>query len=590
MKEEHLTRLQAELDQKIVEKEELVSRHSKELADLTMELSMKDASDLTHDLQQENLSLKEIKQELQDKSLSLEIQVLDLQGSFADLKDSDAMKNRAITQLEEKVEGQERELRMKKGEIGIAIFDLSQKEEECLLLQEKVQKLEKELTRLHLSHDEHLDQRDAEIKDLKTKLANSKLQLDEQKEILSQKQIEIDNARKEIELKQQELTDALNQVISYEKQLTALHDDTAPIASPTPSPKEPFVSDGLEQSLALSPNQSLNSSSGQTEIVSQMKTQLQDLQRILLNKSGEEDVDSELSVVQELLTINTSLEEAMVKQQQWCETEVRTRDSVINHLQNQLANADRPVLTHIAGISADTLQRIIEKALQDFSEIFKATPQLVQNLTDRITHLMWEMNGIQVALDDQISQHKACMDDLSLDLDSTRATVGSYHSEMSLLSAGLRQSKNKLNKSQEEMAKLEISKDKEILDLKAEIKQLESDFQKAQLKSEHQIRTVLEEKEKTHRDDSNIIRRLKNELKLLNHYFGKSKISQQQSELENDRALERKNEELMSSSKKIEKLEQEVMKWRSLPDLDLDTDLEASTQENDSQQVPIFYV
>lgn len=539
MKDEQLTRLQAELDQKVTEQEEQANRHNEELASLKMELSGKDADELMYSLKQENLHLQEIKQELQDTSLSLEIQVLDLQGSLAEFEDSDAKKARAIAQLEEKMEGKDRELRTKKGEIGIAIYDLSQKEDECVLLHEKVQKLEKELTRLHLSHNESL------------------AVIEEQKQILSQQEVEIDNAHK---LRQQ--------------------------AAPPP-----LTSDELEQSFllqsptmqAVSPNQSLNSSTGQTEIVGQMRAQLKDLQKILLNKSGEEDVDSELSVMQELLVINTNLEEVMAKQQHWYETEIKTRDSIINHLQDQLANADQPILTHIAGITVSGLREIVEKALQEFSEAFKTTPQQIQSLTDRITHLMWTANGIQMALDDQYSQHKACMDDLSLDLDSSRVTVGSYRSEMSLLSTGLRQSQNQLNKSREELAELEMSKDKEIVDLKDEVKQLQSDFQNAQMEAENLMQEVLKEKEKNHRGDS-VIQRQKNELELLNHYLGKAKGLQ----LESDRALREKEDEINSNSLKIQKLENEAVKWCSLENVAE----RGSTQEQttDSHQAELLQV
>ena len=219
-------------------------------------------------------------------------------------------------QMEAKLEGQERELKMAKTESHLAIHDLAKKEEECGAQQEKVMKLESELIRLHSAKDQQTQriiQLESEVEEKELELERS---LNEKANEMQEKlNLSVDSLR---------LQEAPILPETY-AQPKALHDS---FLSKSPSP-------GL-----FSPNHSLSSSFGQAEIVHQMKSQLEQLQKVLIEKDGEEGSEVELSVVRELLQINTSLEESMLQQYKVYDEIVESKEDKIKELEDILAAAE----------------------------------------------------------------------------------------------------------------------------------------------------------------------------------------------------------------------------------------------------------
>ena len=249
-------------------------------------------------------------QDLQDSNGKLQ-EIIEQQSSHiaAIANDRIALENQ-LKYWQTKSESQERDLKRTRNESRLAIHDLTKKEEECSTQQEKVMKLENELLRLHGTNNQQM----SHLVQLESYLSEKE----------SEMRILID-ANNEMEDKLNTALEALRFGNSVRK-TSEEEDDEAIIPFALTSPR------------VFSPDLSYSSSVGQTDILYQMKNQLHQLQTVLIDKSGEEGSEIELSFVQELLQMNTSLEDNLIHQHQAYDLLVLRKDEEIEKLKSLLAS------------------------------------------------------------------------------------------------------------------------------------------------------------------------------------------------------------------------------------------------------------
>ena len=517
------------------------------------------------DLHSDITSLVSTSEALKLEHLELQSQLLTSENNEKKLDESCKTHYQAIKQLQMKIESQERELKMRKSESGLAIHDLTKKEEECSTLQEKVQTLECELLRLHATKEQHLE----DIGELETQLEKARFELKLSTNENTQLQEDLNSSLDEVTKHTEELSEAYKQISSLQDQLSSSKN----VVSPTATQEEAFILHSA--SLLASPNRSISSSTDQSEILFQMKSQLQQLQKVLVNKGGEEDTDSELSVVKELLAINTTMEESLMNQQQWHDAIIASKEDHIRMLENQLAEADHPVITTSEKVRIS--REYFCKMLSQFSEHSNSS---LQSIFNRIQALSYRVTALSVALKDvrimAPNDNDHAVESLLLDLDTSHATVESYQQEVNLLSTGFEESREKLNDSQQKITDLENSKEDDIEILNQELKAVKEELNRSRME-EHAREMVilqqgkeLEEKELKNKIQSNIVQRQKKELETLNHYLGKAKSRQQQyntQKKEREMLLEQQQQRILSTSLEIQQLKQEIERCHSAPEL-----------------------
>ena len=261
--------------------------------------------------------------------------------------------------IEAKGESQERELRRTRNESRLAIHDLAKKEEEFNTQLEKVTKLERELLWLHNTKDQqadHIAQLEMHLDDTEAKV---RLLIKENSEL------------------EEKVTTAMEQSVQMQNDTLGSHssDEVLPavVTSPTVfSPDESFAS----------------STGGQTDILHQMKSELEQLQLVLIEKEGQEGSELELSFVHELLQINTSLEENLILQHRRYDNLVSCKDERIRELESTLdAKTDM--------INDSTAEAIQVQSLQESLDALRARETeregLVANLREELEKV--KLNG-----------------------------------------------------------------------------------------------------------------------------------------------------------------------------------------------------
>lgn len=418
------------------------------------------------DMKMENESLH---RELEQKDLEFRSKLLLAQNHSEEMEEKVSEIMRSRKQLEGKLQSMEYQLKVKTNEAGLAIHDLMKKEEDYTTLEDKMEKMKDELSDLR-----------ATIVTYENKIEASK----------QEKTIEV-----YIEPAAQDQTPS-------KRRITA-----TPIRSPIPL---------LSSSpLPLSPtNKSISSAEGQSDIVSQMKLQLEDLQKLLVNKSGQDMSDTEMTVIQELLEMNNALEESIASQQRWYNSEMAERDSLIEDLQRLLVFLKSHITENCSKIIGQTTENL------------QIVPELIQAMCERIasltTNMETKLNGMSYSQEDG--------EMVSFRIDQERGeerTNSDDHQRIIELQGLLEKSTNELKEGEEKRLEMEA-----------------------------------------------IIKRQRNELKFINHQLGKAKtleVQQNKEKEEREKELREKDTNLQNKQIELMQLRETVEKFQtsSMPSLHL---------------------
>ena len=471
----------------------------KEQQQLTIQKYTCDAKEMDGRLKNSNEMIEALKHE----NLEVQSQLVLAQCQSETLEEKCEEKLHQIQMLEMRIESKERELKRKQNEAGLAIHDLTNKEAECERIQGKVQKLEIEINELHTNEEKHLmhiNQLENQINDL----INEKQDLEND---LNLKIDEIDEIKKELD----DIADQ-SSLISQNME--------SPIKASQP---------GVNNLLLWSPlsNRSVSSTGGQSEIVSQMKTQLEDLQRILLKKGSNETSDTEMSVIQELLIMNTALEDNSMKQQQWYNSELSLRDNFMVNIQM-------------------SLREDMSKASDEMAEsLIKMVSKVISSLSERISSISHDVKLIQV---------KESVD-TSSNISSTNYGNLTKDEEINVLNKTLESLRDELKEKQVEIDQLETSL---------------QDTAKEKLKNQE------------------IIVRQNNELERLNHYLGKAKCLEIRHDREieqSEKKLKEAEQDLVMKHNQILLLQEEMKGFVPMEDTDsVSVDIIAPLHQQHSPQ------
>ena len=248
-------------------------------------------------------------EDLQDSNGKLQHIIEQQTGHINLIMNERASLEKQCQHFEAKGESQERELRRTRNESRLAIHDLAKKEEEFNTQLEKVTKLERELLWLHNTKDQQADH-------------------------IAQLETHLDGTEARVRLLIEENSELETKLISAMEQSVQMQNNTLGSHSSDEDKVLPAV---VTSPTVFSPDESFASSTGgQTDILHQMKSELEQLQLVLIEKEGQEGSELELSFVHELLQINTSLEENLIQQHQRYDSLVSCKDERIKELENTL--------------------------------------------------------------------------------------------------------------------------------------------------------------------------------------------------------------------------------------------------------------
>lgn len=305
------------------------------------------------------LSNEEMTQALKQENLELHSNLILSQNNGDLLEDKCDVLVNEIQQFQSKIHSLEQELKMKSNETGLAIHDLTMKEEDCLVLQEKVETLENELHQLQANENHHISQ----ISQLQNKLETANRE----------------KSDLETSLLEKTLSSTTSPPLAHELSLSPVGHERSKIANSSFFfPTSPF-----------SPNHSFasNSTGGRSEIVTQMKTQLEDLQRILVQKGGQDITDEDMTVIQELLDMNTTLEENMADQRRWYDSEMNHRDEQIENYRKQVE------------FLKSSLTQSCNKMMLEMTQNIQELPVLMDAMSQRVSSLLVKVQNIEKTID-----------------------------------------------------------------------------------------------------------------------------------------------------------------------------------------------
>ena len=216
--------------------------------------------------------------------------------------------------------------------------------------------------------------------------------------------------------------------------------------------------------------------SSREDIVDQMKSQLEELQKLLAlqgGKGGEDAVETELSLVQELLSNNAVLQSRIHKMQQKAESErskhadnLQAKERRIKTLRSKMETEMQAAKALVAAASS--------KLLSDLDTLHSRSDQSITSCGSRVETAASKLSDITATLRDREQRHTGALDGLISELDESRSAADSYRYEVDLLKSRLDKSEEDLNLSRGEMTELQRSREAEMENLRDQLKRVES--------------------------------------------------------------------------------------------------------------------
>ena len=216
--------------------------------------------------------------------------------------------------------------------------------------------------------------------------------------------------------------------------------------------------------------------SSREDIVDQMKSQLEELQKLLVlqgGRGGEDGVETELSLVQELLGNNSVLQSRIHKMQQKAESErskhadsLHSKERTIKTLRSKMEMEMRAAKTLVAAASS--------KLLSDLDTLHNRSNKSITSCDSRVETAASKLSDITATLRDREQRHTGALDGLISELDESRSAVDSYRYEVDLLKSRLDKSEEDLNLSHGEMAELQRGREAEMQNLRDQLRRVES--------------------------------------------------------------------------------------------------------------------
>ena len=213
--------------------------------------------------------------------------------------------------------------------------------------------------------------------------------------------------------------------------------------------------------------------SSHEDLVDQMKSQLEELQKLLAlqgAKGGEDAVETELSLVQELLSNNAMLQSKVHKMQQKAKSErlkhadsLQAKERTIKALQSKMELEMQAAKALVAASSS--------KLLSNLDTLHNQSNKSITHCGSRVETAASKLSAITAALKDREQRHSSALDGLISEL---RSEVDSYHYEADRLKSRLDKSQEDLNRSHSEMEELQHSREAEMENLRDQLKRVES--------------------------------------------------------------------------------------------------------------------
>lgn len=216
--------------------------------------------------------------------------------------------------------------------------------------------------------------------------------------------------------------------------------------------------------------------SSREDIVDQMKSQLEELQKLLVlqgGRGGEDRIETELSLVQELLSNNSVLQSRIHKMQQKAESErskhadsLQAKERTIKALRSKMEMEMRAAKALVAAASS--------KLLSDLDTLHNRSNKSITSCDSRVETAASKLSDITATLRDREQRHTGALDGLISELDESRSAVDSYRYEVDLLKSRLDKSEEDLNLSHGEMAELQRGREAEMQNLRDQLRRVES--------------------------------------------------------------------------------------------------------------------
>lgn len=219
---------------------------------------------------------------------------------------------------------------------------------------------------------------------------------------------------------------------------------------------------------------STSESSRYDEIITKMRIQLEELQKVLESKSGSNEHDGErhpaAELINKLITNSSALNAEVLRMRQGISAER------LSHLQ---VCSQKDEILHKLQAEKEKQSSLIKRLAVDISEDISSQMSTLQTNCGqsifgcrvKLDEALLKLASIGKALKDRDHRHASALDTLFSDLDHSHNEISNYKEEINRLQLELEVSHQSLDESQDQLTRLHSDKEAETDDLKLQLEQ-----------------------------------------------------------------------------------------------------------------------
>ena len=215
------------------------------------------------------------------------------------------------------------------------------------------------------------------------------------------------------------------------------------------------------------------------EIVTQMKSQLEELQMCLVQQQSTPSKTNQLSLMQELLATNSTLQENLDREQVERERELallEVRDLEIQALREKLEEHHSELV--------DLKNAVSEKLGQTLKSLQQKSDASIDDSTAKLEAASMAVAQLSETLRTRDERHTSALETLFSELSQSRITQESYQQEVEQLHSSLDRSHEELDHSEQELKRMLDTKEREVGQLREMLDEAQVNYQSLQAKIE----------------------------------------------------------------------------------------------------------
>lgn len=279
---------------------------------------------------------------------------------------------------------------------------------------------------------------------------------------------ELSNLQANVSKLQEDITHMKSAAVAYKNKISSLNEELQ---------KEAEFEEYFSQQSSSRRSSTSSESSRHGDIISKMKVQLAELQKVLISKSAQDLQDEEerhgAELINALISNSSALDADVKKLRKGISAERQSHLQVCSQ-KDELLHSLKADRDRQSKCTMKLVTSVSEGIISQITSLQRHCGQSLERFTTNLDEVLLNLSSIDKSLKEKDLRHTGALHSLLSDLDLTHAEITRHKAEISYLQQELEKSHHNLDELNESQEQLQRSKDQEMHELRSKLEQAES--------------------------------------------------------------------------------------------------------------------